>query len=253
MTNHWDSTLYDSKHHFVSDFGERIITLLDPQPGERILDVGCGTGHLTARIANYGAQTVGVDHAATMIEQARSNYPALDFRVANGETMRFDEPFDAVFSNAALHWMKDAPAVAESLWHALKPGGRLVIEMGGKTNVQIIWAGLCDALAAAGQPRPTDTPWYFPSIGEYATLLEKQGFYVSYMFHFKRPTPLEGEEGMRNWLAMFTNNILRDLPPARQEATIADVENRLRPLLYQDGQWVGDYVRLRVIAHRGQA
>ncbi|MBZ0294607.1 MAG: class I SAM-dependent methyltransferase [Anaerolineae bacterium] len=252
-TNHWNSALYDSKHRFVSDFGEDMVTILAPQVGERILDVGCGTGHLTAKINSLGADTLGVDHAASMVEQARHNYPHLSFEVANGETMRFDQPFDAVFSNAALHWMKNAPAVVESIWHALKPGGRMVIEMGGKTNVQIIWTGLCDALVAAGYPRPTDSPWYFPSIGEYAGLLENQGFQVGYALHFKRPTPFEGEDGMRNWMAMFTNNILCDLSPAEQDAIISDVEDRLRPELYQDGRWVGDYVRLRVIAYRGQA
>lgn len=251
--NHWDSRLYDQKHRFVSDFGEDMLALLAPQPGERILDLGCGTGHLTQKIAEMGAVVLGVDNAATMIEQARHNYPDLQFEVASGDTMRFEQPFHAVFSNAALHWMKNAPAVVESIWHALRPGGRMVAEMGGKTNVATIWHALGDALVAAGHERPAESPWYFPSIGEYTTLLERQGFFVTYAAHFKRPTPLEGEDGMRNWMAMFTNNILRDLPASEQEAIISAVEAQVRPALYQDGQWLADYVRLRIIAHKEPA
>ncbi len=250
---YWDAALYDDKHHFVSDFGEEMLGLLAPLAGERILDLGCGTGHLTQKIASAGAQVVGLDSAETMIAQARANYPDLTFVVGDGADFAFDEPFDAVFSNAALHWMKaNPPAVVASIARALRPQGRLVLEMGGKYNVAHIWGALSDALESAGHPRPAESPWYFPSMGEYASLLEANGFFVRYATHFRRPTPLQGEAGMRHWLAMFTNNMLQALPPAQQESIVSDVEKRLRPALYQDGQWVADYVRLRMIAYKGQ-
>jgi trans-aconitate methyltransferase len=244
----WDSALYDDKHRFISTFGEEMLGLLAPQAGERILDLGCGTGHLTQKIASYGAIVTGIDSALTMIEQARHNYPELDFRVANGESFEFDETFDAVFSNAALHWMTNADAVVRRIARALKPGGRLVAEMGGKTNIHHIYTALLQSFEAIGYPPPQASPWYFPSIGEYASLLEKHEFFVTYATHFSRFTPLDGENGMRNWLVMFANSFLKDLPPQAQDALATDMENRLRPVLYQDGRWVADYVRLRIIA-----
>lgn len=243
----WDSTLYDDKHRFIPTIGEEMITLLAPQAGERILDLGCGTGHLTQKIASYGAIVMGIDSAASMIDQARHNYPELDFRVANGEEFQFDEPFDAVFSNAALHWMKNADAVVGRIERALKPGGRFVAEFGAKDNIKKIYTALLAAIDAAGYPPPV-SPWYFPSIGEYASLLEKHEFFVNYAAHFPRLTPLEGENGMRNWLTMFANGIFKTLPSHVQERVADDVVNRLRPQSYRDGVWMADYVRLRIIA-----
>lgn len=248
--NRWDSALYDSKHGFVSHFGEDMIALLAPQAGERILDLGCGTGHLAHKIASYGAAVIGLDHSPAMIAQAQQNYPELTFVTGSGEDFAFDEKFDAVFSNAALHWMKKADAVAGCIAQALRPGGRFVAELGGKTNIQTIYAALLAALEAAGQQPPAAMPWYFPSIGEYASLLETHGLSVTYAALFPRPTPLEGEDGMRNWLRMFADHILRDLPQAAQETIIADVERRLRPTLCTNGQWNADYVRLRITATR---
>lgn len=248
----WDSTLYDDKHRFIPTIGEEVISLLAPQAGERILDLGCGTGHLTQKIASYGAVVTGIDSAPSMIEQARHHYPELDFRVANGEDFQFDESFDAVFSNAALHWMKNADAVAGRIERALKPGGRFVAEFGGKDNIKKIYGALMDAIDAAGYPPPV-SPWYFPSIGEYASLLEKHTFFVNYAAHFPRSTPLEGEDGMRNWLAMFANGILKTLPPDAQNAIADDVVNRLRSQLYSDGVWTADYVRIRIIATKKTA
>jgi trans-aconitate methyltransferase len=243
----WDSALYDDKHRFIPTIGEEMISLLAPQAGERILDLGCGTGHLTQKIASYGAIVTGIDNAASMIEQAHRNYSELDFRVANGEAFEFDESFDAVFSNAALHWMKNADAVAGRIERALKPAGRLVAEFGAKDNIKKIYGALIDAIDAAGYPPPI-SPWYFPSIGEYASLLEKHSFFVDYAAHFARPTPLEGEDGMRNWLAMFANGILKTLPADVQNAVAEDTVNRLRPELYHNGVWTADYMRIRIIA-----
>jgi trans-aconitate methyltransferase len=247
--NRWDTSLYDDRHHFVTDFGAELITLLAPLPGERVLDLGCGTGHLTQRIAASGALVTGLDSAESMIAQARENYPDLPFVVGRGEDFAFDQPFDAVFSNAALHWMPDAPAVARCIARALQPGGRLVAEFGGWGNITRLWGGLCAAFEAVGLAAPV-SPWYFPSLGEYATLLEAHGFRVAYAAHFPRYTPLEGEDGLRNWLMMFANGALAPLPESLRQQIFDDVEKRLRPALHTGDGWHADYVRLRVLAYK---
>lgn len=246
----WDTSLYDGKHSFVWKYGEDVIALLAPRSGERILDLGCGTGHLTHRIAEHGAETLGIDISPAMIEQARKNYPGLRFEVADATDFHLDEPFDAVFSNAAIHWMKDQEAVARCVWRALKPGGRFVAEFGGKGNLKAIHTTLLDAVRKAVAPsEPAPSYKYYPSVGEYATLLEKQGFRVTYAAHFDRPTPLEeGEKGLRNWLATFTDNLLSTVPDEKRDQVISEVEERLRPELYRDSTWFADYRRIRVVA-----
>jgi trans-aconitate 2-methyltransferase len=246
----WDAPTYDSKHSFVWQYGTDVLELLAPGPGERILDLGCGTGHLTNKIAEAGAEVVGIDNSQAMIEQARKNFPRLRFEIADGTDFRFDEPFDAVFSNAAIHWMRDPAAVAASIYRALKPGGRFVAEFGGKGNLKAIKTALHNASAAAGYAVSDDVAFrYYPSIGEYATLLEGQGFRVASAAHFDRPTRLSGgEQGLRNWLATFADNVLELLPADKLEEVLAETEERLRAEAYRDGTWFADYRRIRVIA-----
>ncbi|NWG15225.1 MAG: methyltransferase domain-containing protein [Chloroflexi bacterium] len=247
--NAWNASLYDDKHHYVADFGEQLIELLSPKPGESILDLGCGTGHLAHKIAAFGARVVGVDNSADMIKLACQNYPELTFIQAEGGDYRPDEPLDAIFSNAALHWMTDAERVAAGMWRALKPGGRLVAEFGSRGNIQTILGGIGNALQAYGLYLfPDALPWYFPSLGEYASLLEKHSFRVVYAADFDRPTPLEGEDGLRNWLNMFAGSLFHFIPAEQTDEIIADIETRLRPVLYRDGQWIADYRRLRIVA-----
>ena len=175
--------------------------------------VGCGTGQLTQEIAARGAIAIGIDKAPTMIEQARKNYPDLRFEVADAANFHLREPFDAVFSNATLHWIKEPERVIICIWQALKPSGRFVAEFGGKGNIRAIVTAIGNALEAndlSSLSALFTDPWYFPSIGEYTTLLEKQGFLVTYATLFERPTPLEeGEKGIRNWLEMFANSFLQ--------------------------------------------
>jgi trans-aconitate methyltransferase len=246
----WDAPTYDSKHSFVWQYGTDVLELLAARPKERILDLGCGTGHLTNKIAEAGAEVVGIDNSQAMIEQARKNFPHLQFEIADGTGFRFDEPFDAVFSNAAIHWMRDPAAVASSINRALKPGGRFVAEFGGKGNLKATKTALHDAVAAAGYAVSDEVAFrYYPSIGEYATLLEGQGFRVTSAAHFDRQTPLSGgDEGLRNWLATFADNVLELLPADKSAEVIADVENRLRAEAYREGTWFADYRRIRVIA-----
>jgi trans-aconitate methyltransferase len=246
----WDTSLYDGKHSFVWKYAAGVIDLLAPVAGERILDLGCGTGHLTKKIASTGADVTGLDHSKAMIEEARKLYPDIRFEIADGTDFHFDKPFDAVFSNAALHWMRKPASVIGCVWDALKPGGRFVAEMGGKGNLEALHAAINSAIAARGiKPLEESSLLFFPSIGEYATLLERGGFRVTYAMHFDRPTPLdEGDKGLRNWIAMFGDKFIGVAPSELHEEIIREVEDRLRPVLYREGTWFADYRRLRFSA-----
>jgi trans-aconitate 2-methyltransferase len=247
----WDASRYDAGYSFVWKHGAGVLELLAPRATERILDVGCGTGHLTAKIAAVGARVVGIDRSDEMIATARRNYPELRFEVADAEHFRFDEPFDAVFSNAAIHWMKDQQGVAASIWQALNPGGRFVAEFGGKGNVRQIETALRGALGQAGYEVSDEPYYYFPTVGQYASLLEGAGFTVTFAVWFERPTPLEGNEaGLRDWLAVFTDHFMQQVPADQRPAIIEKVEDELRPTLFRDGTWYADYCRLRIAAQR---
>ncbi|MCC5642511.1 methyltransferase domain-containing protein [Nostoc sp. CHAB 5824] len=247
--NNWNSTLYEDKHAFVWQYGEDLLKLLNPKPGESILDIGCGTGQLTGKIAQAGAEVMGVDYATTMIEKARQNYPHIRFDVADARNFQVEKPLDAVFSNAVLHWVKEADSAIASIHQALKPGGRFVAEFGGKGNVQAIATALESALKTFNISAQALNPWYFPSIGEYATRLEQQGFDVIYSTLFARPTPLADEQaGIANWIQMFASSFLAGLSSEQQIQVIRVVEEYLKPTLYQQGTWIADYRRIRIVA-----
>lgn len=245
----WDAGLYDDKHAFVWKHGASLVELLAPRPGERILDLGCGTGHLTARLAEAGAAVVGLDPSAAMLEQARAAYPHLAFVPGDARAFAVDQPFDAVFSNAALHWVRPPEAVLRCVRQALKPGGRFVAEFGGRGNVQAIVAALRAAAERLGQ-KGEEPPWFFPSVGEYAGLLEAAGLEVRFATLFDRPTPLEGADGLRAWVRMFCRASLDAIPPERQEDFLCAAEDEARSELCRAGSWVADYRRLRVLAVR---
>ena len=253
----WDASLYDSKHSFVWKYGSEVIDLLSPQTGERILDLGCGTGHLSHQIALSGAEVTGLDLSQTMIDQARKSYPGLRFVVADGGRLPFADVFDAVFSNAALHWMQEPEQVVTCIASALKRGGRFVAEFGGKGNVEAIHSALQSASKALGAPAQDFSAtaernrFYFPSIGEYARLLEQHGLAVRSAVLFDRPTALEeGENGVRNWMEMFEGDFLAAIPQEKRPDLIRSVEDQLRPPLFRDGTWFADYRRLRIVAIR---
>ncbi|NDJ22447.1 methyltransferase domain-containing protein [Nostoc sp. B(2019)] len=250
LPNNWNTALYEDKHSFVWQYGEDLLQLLNPQPGELILDLGCGTGQLTEKIAQAGAEVRGIDHSPAMIEKAKQNYPHLRFDVADASNFHVDQPLDAVFSNAVLHWVKEADKAIASIHQALKPGGRFVAEFGGKGNVQAIANALYTALEAIGIPKAqVVNPWYFPSVGEYATRLEQQGFDVIYATLLARPTPLaEGEAGIANWIQMFATTLLAGLSAEQQMHIIHVVEQYLKPTMYQQGTWTADYRRIRIVA-----
>ncbi len=245
----WDAELYEAKHGFVWQFGESLIQLLNPRPGEHVLDLGCGPGQLTNRLAEEGAVVLGLDASPEMIGQARQNFPKLHFTLQDATTMLYDQEFDAIFSNAALHWILDAKGAARAMAKALRRHGRFVAELGGKGNTEKIINALHATLVERKQAVPVPRT-YFPSLGEYSHLLEQAGFQVQFAHLFDRPTPLEGPHGMRNWLKQFCWYLFEGLQSNEREQALDETVERLRPELCEDGVWTADYRRLRIVAHR---
>ena len=248
--NNWNSLLYQNKHDFVWKYGENLLDFINSQPNQIILDLGCGTGQLTTKIAESGAEVIGIDSSPEMIEKAQENYPQLKFQVADARSFELSQSVDAVFSNAALHWISEADEVINSINKSLKTGGRFIAEFGGRGNIESIVQALYKALKKIGFSNPSNlNPWYFPSIGEYASKLEKQGFEVIYSNLFSRPTLLQDKDnGLANWIKMFAGNFFTELSESEINQVIQDVEKQLKPKLYQDGNWFADYRRIQVKA-----
>ena len=246
----WDSGFYDRKHSFVTRYGEGVLALLAPMPGERILDVGCGTGHLTQMISRSGAIVTGIDSSVEMIATAHASYPEVEFVVADAANFTFERPFDAIFSNAALHWVHEAEAAVRCMAQALRPGGRFVVEFGGKGNVRRIYSTL-EQVVRERTGLTLSAENYFPSIGEYSPLLERHGLQVQRAELFDRFTRLEdGPDGLRNWIRMFRRTVMEQVPEEQAGAILDEVEARTREALFKDGAWHADYRRLRIVAHK---
>ncbi len=247
-TKDWNSSLYDQKHAFVFEYGKSLLSLLDPQPGESILDLGCGTGHLTKAIAESGAHVVGLDSSPSMIEVARAAYPELEFILADATNFSLPATFDAVFSNATLHWVIEAEKAIRCIATSLKTGGRLVAEFGGKGNVATIITAIQQSIWELVHIE-VKHGWYYPSIGEYTPMLEKYGLAVQSAILFDRPTKLEdGENGLRNWIQMFCASMFRDVPDAMKEKVLHSTEEKVRDRLFMIDHWIADYRRLRIMA-----
>ena len=242
----WNPVQYAQNGRFVADLAGGVFSLLDPKPGERILDLGCGDGALTKQIAAAGAVVTGVDSSASMVAGAQAL--GLDARVMSGEALEFEAGFDAVFSNAALHWMRDHDAVLAGVRRALKPGGRFVAEMGGLGNIAAIRVALLAVLGQWGlEDKETDCN-YFPTPASYAVRLRRHGFDVPYIELISRPTPLPAS-GMRGWLETFRRGLLEQVPSEDREQALEDCVRLLKPALCDEqGNWTADYVRLRFMA-----
>jgi SAM-dependent methyltransferase len=243
----WDPAAYERHARFVSELGAPVVELLAPRAGERILDLGCGDGFLTERLAALGCDVVGVDASPEQVEGARRR--GLDARVARAQALPFAGEFDAVFSNAVLHWVKDADAAIAAVRRALRPGGRFVAELGGEGCVGAIRAALTAALAPRGLDAAALDPWFFPSVETYGGLLARGGFSVESIALFPRPTPLPGD--VADWLETFAQPFLAPLAPEARRPLLEEVRERLRPRLFDPARgWVADYVRLRFRAVR---
>ncbi len=246
QSQNWDPERYARNARFVADLGAALVELLAPRAGEHILDLGCGDGALSVELAARGAIVVGVDSGADMVAAAGSL--GVDARIGDGQALAFEAEFDAVFSNAALHWMRDADAVSSGVKRALKPGGRFVAEFGGAGNVANVRGALVAALDRRGIDGRARSPWYFPTPEAYRERLEAHGFTVASVALIPRPTPLPGD--VRDWLETFCQSFLDAVPTAEraalkdEAAAVLEATNR-----DADGGWSVDYVRLRVAAH----
>ena len=238
----WNAELYARTSRYVSERGRVLLEMLDARPGERILDLGCGDGALTEEIAATGAEVVGVDASAEMVEAARAR--GIDARVVDARRLDFEAELDGVFTNAALHWVREAEDVVRGVRRALRPGGRFVGEFGGRGNVAKVRAALGEALARRGVEMAPDGGWYFPGPDEYGPLLERHGFRVESIALIDRPTEIPGDGA--EWIANFGDAILTALPEAERPAAVAEANALLEPELKgPDGVWRIDYVRIR--------
>lgn len=241
----WNPEQYARTAGFVPALGLPVLELLDPQPGERILDLGCGDGVLTEKLAALGCQVVGVDSSPDQVAAAQAR--GLDARVVDAHHLPFDGEFDAVFSNAALHWMPLPEAVIAGVWRALEPGGRFVGELGGAGNIAAVQEALQTALSRRGVDLQQVSPWYFPDEAEYRSKLEQAGFVVMSIDRFPRPTPLPGD--IRDWLETFAGSFVGPFSDDQRNQVMAELAELLRPRLLNDEEvWVMDYVRLHFAA-----
>ncbi|SHN77108.1 class I SAM-dependent methyltransferase [Chitinophaga sp. CF418] len=245
----WNAELYKEKHAFVFEYGNSLIEWLQPKEGESILDLGCGTGELTSQIAASGAKVTGLDASSSMIASAQEHYPDITFKVGDATNFSLPETFDAVFTNATLHWIRQQEKALDRIWQHLKPGGRLVLEMGGKGNVDDILGALEKALHNRGYSyKPF---WYFPSVGEYTSLLEEYGFSVKQVLFFDRETELaDPDNAIVEWLQMFGTYFLEQVPENDRLPVLQDAQEALRATNFRNGKWSVMYRRLRVKAEK---
>jgi SAM-dependent methyltransferase len=237
----WDPQRYERNAGFVSVLGGPVVELLDPQPGERILDLGCGDGRLTEQLVAAGCEVVGVDGSAQQVAAARGR--GLEARVADARSLPFEREFDAVFTNATLHWVKPPEAAVASVARALRPAGRFVGEFGGRGNVAAVRRGLYAALAERGLDGPAIDPWYFPAPDEYGELLTTHGFEVESIALIPRPTPVPTD--VICWLETFGETFTNTLPEPERRPFLEEVRDSLRGDLEGPDGWSIDYVRLR--------
>ncbi len=243
----WDSELYDKKHDFVSEYGKDLLEYIPADRMLKILDLGCGTGDLTCRLASFAHTVIGVDSSGSMIAQAKSKYCGIDFRVADALALPFENEFDIVFSNAVFHWIKDHDCLLKNIHRVLKKQGRLICEFGGHGNISAIENAFAQACSHAGidyQPK-----FNFPEMAVFSNDLDRIGFCIETIYTFDRLTPLkDGKDGLRNWMMQFFSAELSVLTPEQQLAVLDGAESRCRAALWNGREWVADYRRLRVAA-----
>ncbi len=248
----WNVELYNDKHNYVYEYGEELVRLLNPKAGEIILDLGCGSGQLTHQISESKAKAIGIDSSKSMIESAKLKYPEINFYVKEASNFRFDKPFDAIFSNAVLHWVLESEKAVVSMKNNLKSGGRLVLEFGGKGNVETIIQSVRNVLKSKGYTKESKIKnWYFPGVDEYRILLEKNGFEVEYAKLYERPTELtDTENGIKDWLMMFGNSFFKDLNDNVRNEILEMVQEDVKKDCFVNGKWIADYKRIRILARK---
>ncbi|WP_431157810.1 class I SAM-dependent methyltransferase [Winogradskyella poriferorum] len=249
-TTKWKPELYNEKHSFVYQYGESLIKLLDPKGNQRILDLGCGSGQLTSKINEFAKETIGIDKSVEMIADAKSKFPEIEFQVMDASNFLFNEKFDSIFSNATLHWVKDFRNAIKCMYENLNSNGKIVLEFGGKGNVQTIVNELRNALRLRGYENQSNLDlWYFPSIGDYCTELESAGFRVLSAEHYDRPTELADEEsGIKDWISMFAESFFVGVLEKHIEEIKNEVQELIKDKCLINNKWYADYKRIRIVA-----
>lgn len=244
----WNAEEYRDNFSFVPQYGEDVLNLIDAAPGASAVDLGCGNGGLTGKLAERGYRVIGVDASADMLKLAQERYPNVKFMQADACAFSLPEKADVIFSNAVLHWIDAGrqDTLLQNIADQLVPGGQLVCEFGGKGCAEHVHAALEKIFAAHGLTyRRT---FYFPTVGEYAPMLERHGLQVRYAVLFDRPTPQQTENGLADWIRMFDKAPFEGVEESLRESIIREAEEVLRPVLYRDGRWYIDYVRIRIKA-----
>lgn len=243
----WSPELYDTKAKFVGDLAGEAVDMLDIKPGERILDLGCGDGYLSLKLAEKGADIVGVDFSPELVTTAKSR--GIDARHYNGEELDFDNEFDSAFSNAAMHWMKRADTVADGIYRALKKGGRFVGEFAGKRNAEIIRNAVHESLDTMAIDSKRIDPWYLPDETEYRKVLEQAGFSVEEVTLFDRPVVIDYH--VSDWIRTFGSPYLALLTEEQKVELLSEVSEKIKPFLFgANDKWTIDYTRIRFLAFK---
>lgn len=250
MNIEWNAGDYHKNFSFVYKYGEELLNLFTLQKGVRVADLGCGSAVLTKELRGAGYDVCGIDSSTQMIELAKNNAPDIPFICADATQFRLEEPVDGIFSNAVFHWIDDHEALAENLARNLRAGGELVCEFGGKGCAEAVHSALEDIFKAHGLKYKRT--FNFKSIGEFASVLERHSLVPVYCTLFPRPTRQQGEDGLKNWIFTFLKEPFSAVPEGEREQIIAEAERDLRPMLYKDGEWYIDYVRIRVKAIKVQ-
>ncbi|MFZ3037412.1 MAG: class I SAM-dependent methyltransferase [Rugosibacter sp.] len=238
----WNASEYVKHASFVPTMANDVMGLLDPKEGEVILDVGCGDGELTQKLQEKGCSVIGIDSSPSMIETAKNR--GIESYVMDGHNIPYQNKFDAVFSNAALHWLTQPERAIKGAYLALKVNGRFVAEFGGKGNIAALLKAMQEVFEENADFGQFHMPWFFPSVEEYQGLLEQAGFHVKYIELIPRPTPLKS--GVEKWLEIFAEGITSHLSQEQKTVFLGSVKNKLLSVLFtEQSGWVADYVRLR--------
>ena len=242
----WDSKLYNSSQGFVAEYGKGLLEFV-PDKIDNILDVGCGTGILTSQLARRCKYVLGVDSSDTMVQEAKKNYPDVDFAVMDALELSYDGEWDLIFSNAVFHWIHDHGRLLQNIYKALKPGGKLVCEFGGYGNIAIIEEGFCTALQEIG--RDYTSKFHFPKVEDFGFLLKEKGFFIEEIYGYDRPTPLkDGDQGLCDWVLQFYQSELAGLSEEQKRHVLTTMKEEVRDRLWDGTCWIADYKRLRAIA-----
>lgn len=244
----WNATLYNNKHDFVSEYGKGLLEFIPDHKEQSILDLGCGTGILTAQLVGLGSKVVGVDSSQSMIKKAREQFPNIEFGICDALSLPYDKEWDVVLSNAVFHWINDHNALLNNIHKALKPNGLLVCEFGAKGNIATIEDSFAKACKELGYDY--QSKFNFPAAEDFGMLLENHGFLIDRIYEYDRPTILDdAEQGLVNWMIQFFASELSEMPEEVRSVVLKRVEKLTRDTLWNGEAWVADYRRLRAIAH----